>query len=750
MWKWIVVLALLFAGLPAQMAWADNEVEIEVDIPLSEILKQNQWAKLDVTLTSETQDISGMLQLESDDHANAKSGVLAQAVTLSKGQTKTYQFTLPAVYLMRGPLRIQVVEGNKVLATEKLETVGTSDPRTVVVLDQNRNAFHFMNLLNEGVAYRYDSSWNEAKTVHLSPSELPDDSLMLRHMNILAIGNLAADAIRPAQVEAVKSWVQGGGVLLLSTGDKASGAAANLAEWIQVKKNPGATQNVEELKFLTKQTSSPVTSLGVYNRDESLFVLKKVGRGKVLLANYDVSAEPLASWQYNRDLWSQLATKYQLFTAGNQGVAVNGVLPEFSKLIPGVNLPRVEWLAVIWLVYILVIAPLLYVILKRKDRREWAWGIIPASALVLMIGVYVIGKSMVTDGNSSYSVSEINIIDHKLADVQTAASFLATAGGEYTVHIEKGYTALPIALTSHNTWLTNASTEQNEAGQLTFHYQHVPYLTLRQAIASGEKTDIGSFEAQLNMEGQQVRGTVKNHTSFDLDELFLVMGMQRIPLGAIKKGEEKQVDLTLQPFFAPQEMNRDAVMDRDQLVEISKRDLTTFYGDNSIRLVGLSSQPMPVVTMDLSDTQAHHLQVIKQKITLKDTETKRSVYPFGIHTPYVIAQEGEAYPLHTGQWQIGRGSVTFGLAVSDDQVEAQKLEIPLEASSYLLFKKELFHASSNQWIEVPNEKAHIVLEGAELKQYLTSAGHLRLRITNSSDQRLNVPEPSFRLEGEEK
>ena len=62
--------------------------------------------------------------------------------------------------------------------------------------------------------------------------------------------------------------------------------------------------------------------------------------------------------------------------------------------LPSLDLPSVRWLAVLLALYIALVAPANYLLLRRWGRMEWAWGTIPALTLIFAAGAYGIGYGL--------------------------------------------------------------------------------------------------------------------------------------------------------------------------------------------------------------------------------------------------------------------------------------------------------------------------------------------------------------------
>ena len=57
------------------------------------------------------------------------------------------------------------------------------------------------------------------------------------------------------------------------------------------------------------------------------------------------------------------------------------------------SLPNLKLYAVLLLIYVFLAGPVIYVIMKKKDKRSLLWGIVPVFSIVFSVTIYLIGTS---------------------------------------------------------------------------------------------------------------------------------------------------------------------------------------------------------------------------------------------------------------------------------------------------------------------------------------------------------------------
>ncbi|MGD8191190.1 hypothetical protein ACQCN2_14520 [Brevibacillus ginsengisoli] len=745
MWRWFLIVAVFLIGMQTHPVAAEENIEMQVNMPLSGIMKYGEWSKLEINLNNNGPEFDGMVVLGRSEGYRKSDKTFKQLVHLSAGENKKVFFEIPNEILQSGYMKVQLVKNDSVIDAKQVYQENSDSWGAIVA--PNPNAYYFLNMKNEDPS---KNPWLPSNWKSLSPKAFPEESWVLRNLQLLAVGNV--DSFNDNQIQAIKDWVRQGGQLIISAGPNQDGVLSKYQDVLPITAgHSGTTTKLDLLKQLSGHDQLPISSLPVYNTDEPLFVMKQVGNGRILFANYDVNAEPLASWQYNRQLWKQILTKSSIGIDKTQMNTVNSLdfsLMDLSRVIPGVSLPATEWLAVIWGVYILLVAPLLYLVLKRRDRREWAWGLIPLFAILLSVGVYTIGRLQISKQDSSNSVSNINIIDNDMANVTNVTSFLAVSGGTYNIQAAKGFLTMPLDFKSQRLENSQIAYDSGKGNTITF--EQVPYLSEKVAVASGIQRGLGSFQSKLSVEQNKLVGSITNQTTIDMQEVYIDLGIQRIPIGSLKKGETKQVEKELKEFYLPNPTEQVNPLKGPSVEELyaNMKSAVVRTVPNTLRIVGVSTEPLSVMNMVSQDKKEFYYNVFNQGFRLSPSQDGRIHYPSGTLEANAVQIDGNAPNNGNGYWEFGRGSVTFHLQLDSCNLVVKRVVIPFDQTPYRPLLKEIHNIKANKW-EKLDRSQRVVLDD-RLTDYLNSDGNLEVRLTNESAQRLSVPTPYFAVEGEEK
>jgi len=239
------------------------------------------------------------------------------------------------------------------------------------------------------------------------------------------------------RLQALETWVRFGGHLVVTTASNGT-MVANPRSFplepllpadidpegtLRVERMAGLRELVQRLPADRRLTRDEISSLGPvemarltprpFARARATepgpglpsVVQGPYGLGKVTLVAIDTDTGPFSSWANNRDFWVALldlrrrqGTEEQRQApafAGVYGTDLASRLADALEKVPGVRVVPFWWVAVFILLYIVVVGPLDYLVLKKlmkrltgAERMEWTWFTFPSVVLLVSVGAY--------------------------------------------------------------------------------------------------------------------------------------------------------------------------------------------------------------------------------------------------------------------------------------------------------------------------------------------------------------------------
>ncbi len=243
-----------------------------------------------------------------------------------------------------------------------------------------------------------------------------------------------------------------------------------------------------------------------------------------------------------------------------------------SSLTSNLPPPQEEVLTALWgivVIYALSIL-LMYPILKKLDKREKGFIVIPAAAIGLTLVLYL--ASFGTEYRTPI-INTISIIDvensNSQAMAQSAIGLFSPKKSTLSVSLNKNINFFP--WDSNNLYNGYGNYDQitepdkktrfleknlhkitygEEKNTIDF-YDYITWATKN--ILFNTPVDMkGALDTRLEINGDRIIGEIKNNTPYDLEDIVIVAGISFAKYDSIKKGETLAVNHKIEPITLDQ------------------------------------------------------------------------------------------------------------------------------------------------------------------------------------------------------
>lgn len=377
-------------------AQAQNNITITAQAGLDGFCKIDKWLPVHVTVENTGADINARVQTS---YKNSASGQSMSGMDISLPATSRKEFFL---YVMpEGFMRtfsVSVLDGNKVLAKTNLNVNCTGDPTTFIgVLSDNPSNYTQLNNIRPLIGV--------TRTAQLKISDLPDLTQGWSMLDALVISNVDTGTLTVEQKQSLKLWLANGGRLFVTGGIQWQNTSAGLSEFLplQIKstKNvPGlsalsayAMDNapLESESILAAGTKQPDANILVSQNNIPLLIEKQIGYGKVYFFAADPGLQPLHDWSGMQNIYEHLLAAKSPKPSWAFGAWDSYTASAALSTLPELALPSYVYICC-WLgLYITIIGPLNYFVLKRMKRMELAWVTVPLLVIVFTSLAYFSG-----------------------------------------------------------------------------------------------------------------------------------------------------------------------------------------------------------------------------------------------------------------------------------------------------------------------------------------------------------------------
>lgn len=784
----LVVIACLCSLLWSRPAAASGSIELRTEAGYDGKMKEGQWFPVKFVVTSTSEDVSGDLVVQIANPIGGNDTTYIKSVDLPKQTSKVVWMSLPGVSYNEKNNSIKFYKGGiskgEIMPISKGNNYITTAPTQSIqvgVLARDTDTLNFLSLLQ---------SKNMAVTViHLKPEQLPGESVMLDSLDVLALNDFASDQLKEDQVKAITSWVNRGGTLVLAGGagyPKTAKAFESLS--------PVAYTGTASLYALSslEQASGKELKLGepftistsglrageviTQEQQQPLFAKKNTGSGEVWYVAYDLALNPIASWSGNPEIWEKVLQRHSGPTNLKQvRPGGNSVWDQFREIqytldyFPSLEQPSFFTLLIAFLIYVVLVAPILYLLLKKMDKREWAWIMIPAISILSSLVIFIIGSS---DKRTPliHTLNTLELDGNGNGQRISAAAVFVPNGGSYELEAPKATQTVVADSTNQNSGYYNQLTGISEqyirqdAEKTQIQWSDVPYWSVRKAWMKSDDTEqLGKFEVNLAADSNGLKGEISNGTKSDLTDIHILLNRKIYSVGELKVGEKKPIALA-SPSIANSDHDYGHLLFNTATIggyrrgnmDIRERErqmINSYMNSKGLDhekplIVGWSKDKQSLFQVTGKNAKSDQLNMWIQEIDLQVVQGDKVSIPAGYASPKIVNSSTNQLIMESnGKAVINNGSVTFEYRLPRIQdVSYSKLDMRLPAgtghSPSLTW--ELWNGESQAW--EPLDLRAAVEKKEHLQAYILNDG-TTIRMKAVTTQQTGFHFPEVALEG---
>jgi hypothetical protein len=559
----LTLFILLILVFPALVAFAPPRQDDKPDLTLlvnggyNSYYRRGQWTPLRVNISNTGGDLNGYIRVRSGDVGGLEEITYRTPIDLPRGARKQV-FLYVSLEGFIEDVQVEVTNRQGRVARRETVRLTAANAQDVLYAVVTGSTFGAIDLTGRvpGIGTGYQVNWRVEDIPALPDALAGLDVLMFHDIDT---GDLTAD-----QQAAITTWVIGGGHLIVTGGETWQRTTAGLQNLLPVTLQ-GTTplQTMTPLadylrlasdtldEGMTATSNTPLSSAEVLVSVENTPVLVRqtLGGGVVDFLAVDPQAEPLRSWNDLDYLWYTLLTStgqrpswdggFKNWSAAREGTVTmfSNVLPTFFQLCGFLAL------------YIVLIGPVNYVVLKRLNRREWAWLTIPVLILSFAALAYQVGFNL--RGNVP-TVNRLTVVrvwpDSDQAQVLSLIGVQSPRRTTYDISVDRGYSLRPLpeqgiglnvpAAIDESTNYT-ASSIPIDAGTIASF--------VAQGTAAAPQLNASAVWSMSSTQAPRITGRITNTLSVPLQDAVIVVKGAAHQVGTIEPGRTISFDILMGP-----------------------------------------------------------------------------------------------------------------------------------------------------------------------------------------------------------
>lgn len=662
-WGVLVLLIAVCLFLPTVHASAEPELKVKVTAGFDGKAKYGKGAPITIEIeNSGTSAFRGDMVVDTQQTYESGVGEVFP-LEIEAGETKTVSFIISkmfdfnmygmntkSIYFYQGGWK-KGKELNHKGSKQITVAMYHDDTKILTTFTDNidrLSATKSIRLTNSPNVQTIDSS-------KISSVKLPDEAAGWGATDIIIIDEYPIADLSAIEQDALVNWVRDGGIIVFGGSDNVSVEAGSFSEFLPLTLNETIAISPDVFnewtagngfdKEVTIAKSALTTDANsIYSSDGNILAAsKQLGKGMVVQTTFSLGDEPFSKMSGATAVWNKLldTVNQTMMSGGNMYYydqpmdSLRWTIGNTNELFPSFKVSAPFIFGVI-IFYIIIIIPVLYFVLKRKDKREHAWWIIPAIAVTVSVFIFAygaqdrIGKAQIQQTSVFDVDQDGSMTGYFVESILTnkAGDFLFSTPRETTLSTFTPYSSGFFGPSQMGTSAHKRAILERDATSSNLHLRDIGYWDVATVYGQTTLDEVGTYAIDLTVKDKQLTGSITNNFPFQVKDVAIWSGTKRIPVGDLGPGETLKVNETLKTSTLIRKQSSISMYygqtpaNTDDLTKMRKDSLISFSGDymnNQSKPVIIGYTDTNIVPIELKGTKADtdSLTMISQAFTPK-------------------------------------------------------------------------------------------------------------------------------------
>ncbi|WP_298816889.1 hypothetical protein [Chloroflexus sp.] len=601
----------------------------------------------------------------------------------------------------------------------------------------------------------------------LSWADVPVEGLGLSPFDALILTDPGATELTPAQQRSLQEWVLRGGTLIIN-GDTGIARTLSLLPAELAPVQPGRPlpslddPPLTPLELIprsdeTKREVSPLT-LPRLASSSPLAFSQWYGEGQIIALAFDLTASEVRNWGGWRELWQAVLPPPSFvpegmgFGAKLLSTFVEENLANALTSLPALDLPSINVLGLLLGCYLIVVGPVTYLVLRRFDRLALGWIVVPAITVIFAVIAYAVGFNMRGGDVIVSQLTLIDAIEPTLSRERKVIGIFSPDSSDYQLRIN-GEPALVRPISAQGPWssgnLSNGRYLQATADGLVVEDLTVLQWSL-QAIALDQIVASPGLEAQITVNGEDMRGTVTNRSNRALEEVVLVYGDNIAMIDQLAPGEQRVVQVERPPhsydgaslgyiIYGPQfEESGRIGQPPPPMLQLRSRVLDVLYG------YGVGTRGAQPLVMGWYSEQQAQVEPVGRRATMQQLALVRGTAQLqlsgevkltGGFASAIEQAGGMNSPCYAGSTlgvvpDVQPATIRFTLPRALSNIQLRELSLTIRSDIFWNGSIEVYDWTTGEWVSLLTESLiqNQMVSIDQPERFLNGNGAMRVRL----------------------
>lgn len=541
-----LLVTLSFAN-PADAATYDVNPHLTAEVGFNGYFVKNHWVPVRVQMVNGGPSVlQGQLAVHIDfsvGNGRFAQGTMHWPVSIAGHHTASMDISVPGNIIDDSSLSF-LVDGQPVAAT-KLTGNALGDTALVTVLSANPQAAQFLT------GTTFGPGGAPVLPVSIKPSGMPATANGYSALTAVVATPGSLDELSNAQTQALKNWVELGGLLLV---ESTNGIPKSWQSLMPLTAKAPHTVSGARLNDMLDITSTPlsqhITSYAGKMRPQAqlwagtpanpLLAATPEGRGQIVQTAFLPTEPAVLGWSNNLAFWTRIIKQG---SSGNNGALPslldsNGVLSlaAASGALTPLRIPSLKFWGFVFAIYTLVAGPGLFFLLRRRKRETLAWVILPSLSILTTFGIYALGAQQRPGGMLTEGVGVLDLAGNGLAESYGIRAFMSPYVASTTFIAAQPMLTLPLA--EQNVRQLGVADVTTGARSVSM-FEDVGRFGVRYLYSAGAVQHQGRIATDLLALGStpsSFAGNVTNDTPYPLQHVVVYWNQAMFVLGNLAPG----------------------------------------------------------------------------------------------------------------------------------------------------------------------------------------------------------------------
>jgi len=488
---------------------------------------------------------------------------------------------------------------------------------------------------------------------------------------------------------------------------------------------------------------------------------RNLGNGQIIQTAFSLGDEPL-SVDKSYDKLLQKVIPFNTINNANRTNSLDGSNTYSNELFPTFQVSTMLLVFVI-ILYIVIVGPLLYIILKKKDKREFAWWMIPSLSLFVSILVFAYGAK---DRLSKPQIQQSAVYKINQDDSLTGYyvnSLLTNRSGDFRFKIPPNSTAILIRNFNNIGSIHKQGIIEQYQNEKEITLRNNRYWSVSTIAGQTQIPNVGSFQIDLEVKDRVIKGNITNNLPYTVKNVSIWYGSQWLKIGTMKPNQTLKVTQTINgalliPATPIITNNVNTVKNKDDIMDNRKQMLKeSAYGviENTEEpaIVGWIDDSITPISMKNGKADLSAINLVIQSFNPKTNFSGEFVLPtnsmsFEIN-PISNAGYAEQSSENSTIWSINEGVYEFKWKIPDT----------LQNKKFKWTELQMANTDTkNVTLQILNDKTfnyEPIKDGRftltkNIENYISNNGEVKFKLERKGSDNNKMAAPTLQLKGEVK